>query len=279
MRSLERKIEIMLAQAKRPPSITQIRNLITGMDPEDWDGDIWGDSDENSSEEVEELEEREVRPLIKTERHTGPHGGSPRTTIRTTPWSGPKLSKLQAKFSRKPGETETEYLWRISLTGEYQILLSDDEARNYWGPGVFLSAGPPGDQSITSRVVYWAGGVDPKEGGDSFTIQVKGLSELTEGSRKVRPAGCKPRPERSRTCGRSGRNYDPGRDDLWWKAPALGAPRAVLHGQSADDIRELVELLEGKAREQREAPAAPPPREEKRSPFAALREELEGLKN
>ncbi|KAM9591235.1 uncharacterized protein ACIBXB_006110 [Morphnus guianensis] len=101
----------------------------------------------------------------------------------------------------------------------------------------------------------------------------------TEGGRKVRPASCKPRPERSRTRGGSDRDYDPGRDGLWRKALALGAPRAVLHGQSADDIRELVELLEGKAREQREAPAAPPPREEKRSPFAALREELEGLKN
>ncbi|KAM9591229.1 uncharacterized protein ACIBXB_006102 [Morphnus guianensis] len=117
-RLLERKIEIMLAQAKKPPSITEIRKLITGTDPEDWDGDIWGDSDENSSEEVEELEERDVRPLIKTERHMGPHGGSPQTTIRTTPWSGPELSELQAKFSRKPGETKTEYLWRVSLTGE-----------------------------------------------------------------------------------------------------------------------------------------------------------------
>ncbi|KAM9591487.1 uncharacterized protein ACIBXB_006284 [Morphnus guianensis] len=164
-----------------------------------------------------DLEERDVRPLIETERHAGPHGGSPWSAVCMALWSGPELGELQAKCSRKPGETEPEYLWRVSLTGEDRILLSDDEARGYWGPGVFLRAGPAGDQSITSRVAYWAGGVDPKERGESVTIRVKGLSELTEGSRKVRPAGCKPRPERSRTRGPSGRNYDPGRDDLWRK--------------------------------------------------------------
>ncbi|KAM9591233.1 uncharacterized protein ACIBXB_006106 [Morphnus guianensis] len=205
-----------------------------------------------------------------------------------------------------------------------------------------------GDRSITSRVAYWAGGVDPRERGEPITIRVKGLSELTEGvqkaacvqamydrgqqgipmtapgaidrnrqnpqgpaahvltweevlhsivvygremgwtepsggtegSRKVRPASCKPRPlERSRSRGRADRNYDPERNDLWQKALALGAPRAMLDGQSTDDIRRLVELLEGKAREQREAPATPPPREEKRDPFAALREELDRQKN
>ena len=50
----------MLAQAKKPPSITQIQKLIMGTDHEDWDEDIWGDSDENSSEEAEDLEERDV---------------------------------------------------------------------------------------------------------------------------------------------------------------------------------------------------------------------------
>ena len=76
---LEGRTEITLALAKKPPSVTQIRKVITGTDPEDWDGDVWGDSDENSSEEGDELEERDVRPLIKAERHTGPHGGNPRT--------------------------------------------------------------------------------------------------------------------------------------------------------------------------------------------------------
>ncbi|KAK4810106.1 hypothetical protein QYF61_008082 [Mycteria americana] len=44
-RLLEWKIYVMLTQAKEPPSIAQIRKLIVGTDPEDWDGDIWGDSD------------------------------------------------------------------------------------------------------------------------------------------------------------------------------------------------------------------------------------------
>lgn len=35
------------------------------VDPEDWYGDIWGDSDEHSSEGLGELEERSVWPLIE----------------------------------------------------------------------------------------------------------------------------------------------------------------------------------------------------------------------
>lgn len=37
-----------------------IHKLIVGTDLKDWDGDIWGDCDESSSEEAEELEERNV---------------------------------------------------------------------------------------------------------------------------------------------------------------------------------------------------------------------------
>ena len=62
------------------------------------------------------------------------------------------------------------------------------EASGYWGP-VFLSDGPAGDQSITSQVVYWAVGVDPKKRGEPIIIRVKGLSELAEG---VRKASCVP---------------------------------------------------------------------------------------
>ena len=51
------------------------------------------------------------------------------------------------------------------------ILLSDDKARGFWGPGVFLSDGPAGDQLITSRVTYWAGGVDPKEQEEPVTVR------------------------------------------------------------------------------------------------------------
>ena len=89
---------------------------------------------------------------------------------------GPELSEFQVKYSHKPGETETVYLWRDSLTGGDRILLCDDEAEGFWSPGVFLSDGPAGNQSITSRVAYWAGGVDPKERGEAVTFKVKDLS-------------------------------------------------------------------------------------------------------
>lgn len=75
---LEQKIEIMLAQATPPhTSIVQIQKLIAGADSKDWDGDIWGDPDENSSNEMKELEEMDVQPLTKTEKHTGLRGVNP----------------------------------------------------------------------------------------------------------------------------------------------------------------------------------------------------------
>ncbi|KAK4828111.1 hypothetical protein QYF61_023909 [Mycteria americana] len=139
---------------------------------------MWGDPDENSSEDTKE---RDVPP----ERHMGSRCGNPRASVRTTPWMGPKLSELQTRFSHRPGETEIEYLWRVSLMGGDWTLLSDDEVRGFWGPGVFLSDRLAGNQSVMSQVAYWAGGVDPKERGKPFTITVKGLSELAEGVQKA----------------------------------------------------------------------------------------------
>ncbi|KAK4816905.1 hypothetical protein QYF61_024915 [Mycteria americana] len=121
---LEPRIEIMSTQAKKPPSVVQIRKLIAGTDPKDWDGDIWGDSDEASVDETEELEEKDLRPLIKMERHTNS-------------W-GPELCDLRVKFSRKPGETETEYVWRVSLTGGDRMLLSGEEAQGFGDPRISL---------------------------------------------------------------------------------------------------------------------------------------------
>ena len=60
------------------------------MDPKDWDGDIWGDSESNIIE-VEALEQKDVRPLIKPERQEGPQGRNPRITVHTTPWMRPNL--------------------------------------------------------------------------------------------------------------------------------------------------------------------------------------------
>jgi len=45
---------------------------------------------------------------------------------------------LKNDFGRSAKESETEYIWRVSLTGGDQILLTEKEAEEYWGPGVFL---------------------------------------------------------------------------------------------------------------------------------------------
>ena len=52
------------------------------------------------------------------------------------------------------------------LNGEDGILLSDDEAGGFWGPGMFLSEGPARNPSIPSRVAYWAGGWTLRRGGN-----------------------------------------------------------------------------------------------------------------
>lgn len=86
---------------------------------------------------------------------------------------------LQECYSHKPRETETEYLWCVCLSKGARILLNGDEPNGYWGPGVFLNTGPnPPDysHSITSRVAYWAGGIDALEGGEP---PIKSLDELS----------------------------------------------------------------------------------------------------
>ena len=50
---IRKKIEIMLARAKKPPSVVQIGKLITSVDLEEGDGDIWGESDESGSEVIQ----------------------------------------------------------------------------------------------------------------------------------------------------------------------------------------------------------------------------------
>ncbi|PKU33934.1 hypothetical protein llap_15760 [Limosa lapponica baueri] len=60
-------------------------------------------------------------------------------------------------------------------------MLSQDEASGYWGLGVFLNLGPdPADtpHSITSRVAYWAGGVDTMERGEPSLIPIESLREI-----------------------------------------------------------------------------------------------------
>lgn len=92
-------------------------------------------------------------------------GAVPQVTTRTIPYSVTALSKIQEKYTRLAKETETEYARRVSLTGGDQILLSEEEAQGYWGPGVFLTPDDPRQPwSLTPRAGYWAGGLNPVEG-------------------------------------------------------------------------------------------------------------------
>lgn len=91
-----------------------------------------------------------------------------------------QMDDLQDKYGTKPEETETEYLWTVSLTGGDRILLNGNETSGYWGPGVFLNTGlnlPNDPNSLTSRVAYRADGINVLESGQSILIPFKSLSD------------------------------------------------------------------------------------------------------
>uniref|UniRef100_A0A8B9J1F9 Uncharacterized protein n=1 Tax=Amazona collaria TaxID=241587 RepID=A0A8B9J1F9_9PSIT len=126
-----------------------------------------------------------LRPLIKTEV-TDKGNDEIHTTIRATAWSPTELMNLKEKYSRRAGESETEYLWRVSLQGGDMIMLSEEEAGGFWGPGVFLTT-TPGEHhySLTARVAHWAGGIDPRERGEPLSIQAASYSDLAEAVQKA----------------------------------------------------------------------------------------------
>ncbi|XP_065592015.1 uncharacterized protein LOC136048321 [Cyrtonyx montezumae] len=114
----------------------------------------------------------QLRPLIKTEySYDNGEDLDPQMNIKETPFSATELAKLKRDFGRSPKESETEYVWRVSLTGGDQILLTEKEAEGYWGPGVFLTTGNNrAPWSLTQRAAYWAGGLNPLERGDPLAI-------------------------------------------------------------------------------------------------------------
>ncbi|XP_048793816.1 uncharacterized protein LOC125689990 [Lagopus muta] len=113
-----------------------------------------------------------LRPLIKTEyTFDNSEDLDPQMNIKEIPFSATELAKLKKDFSRSPKESETEYVWRVSLTGGDQIRLTEKEAEGYWGPGVFLTTGNNrAPWSLTQRAAYWAGGLNPLERGDPLAI-------------------------------------------------------------------------------------------------------------
>ncbi|XP_074402779.1 uncharacterized protein LOC141730041 [Zonotrichia albicollis] len=111
-------------------------------------------------------------PFIKTEyNYINDEDMDPHITTKQTPFSATELAKLKKEFGRLPHESETEYVFRVSLTGGDQIKLTEQEASGYWGHGVFLTTGDKRDAwSLTQRAAYWAGGINPLERGDPLAI-------------------------------------------------------------------------------------------------------------
>ncbi|XP_040977259.1 uncharacterized protein LOC121232857 [Aquila chrysaetos chrysaetos] len=125
-----------------------------------------------AKERVEKLELPSLRPLVKTEyTYDDEQDQFPQVTTKEVPYTATELAKLKKEFGRTPKESETEYVWRVSLSGGDQILLSEKEVEGYWGPGVFLTTGNHcAPWSLTQRAAYWAGGLNPLERGDPLAI-------------------------------------------------------------------------------------------------------------
>ncbi|XP_063280806.1 uncharacterized protein LOC134565238 [Prinia subflava] len=113
-----------------------------------------------------------LRPLIKTEfNYIGDDDYDPHITSKETPFTATELVRLKKEYSRLPHEMETEYVFRVSLTGGDQIKLTEQEASGSWGHGVFLTTGDKRNAwSITQRAAFWAGGINALERGDPVAI-------------------------------------------------------------------------------------------------------------
>ena len=156
-------------QASQPLSTAQIRKPM--VSPENQDGDIWGDPDDSGPEENKPLfpinpPEYEARPTVQTKRKEGPWGTTLQHNTKTMPQDPMQLIYLQETYSRKPGETETDHLWQVCLSGRDWTTLSGNKANSYWGQGASLNLGPGLTNSITGPSASWATGTDHMEHGD-----------------------------------------------------------------------------------------------------------------
>ncbi|KAM6103464.1 uncharacterized protein LJ206_014311 [Theristicus caerulescens] len=133
-----------------------------------------------------EMPPHSLRPLVKTEfTYDNDQDDSPQITTKEVPYTATELAKLKKEFGRTAKESETEYVWRVSLSGGDQILLSEKEAEGYWGPGVFLTTSDHrAPWSLTQRAAYWAGGLNPLERGDPLAI-TGSTDQLVENVQKV----------------------------------------------------------------------------------------------
>ncbi|XP_052631149.1 uncharacterized protein LOC128136084, partial [Harpia harpyja] len=117
-------------------------------------------------------ENPQVRPLIKAEyAYINDEDNDPHITTKEIPYTPTELAKMKREYGRLPKESETEYVWHVSLTGGDHIQLNEREASGYWGHGVFLTTGDRrAPWSLTQRAAYWAGGLNPLDRGDPLAI-------------------------------------------------------------------------------------------------------------
>ncbi|RMC19600.1 hypothetical protein DUI87_03159 [Hirundo rustica rustica] len=73
-----------------------------------------------------------LRPLVKTEyNYINDEDFEPHITTKHIPYSATELAKLKKEYSHLPQESETEYIFQVSLTGGDQIKLTEHEASGY----------------------------------------------------------------------------------------------------------------------------------------------------
>lgn len=84
-------------------------------------------------------EEKSSRPLVETEYiYDREDDKAPQVITEEMSYSPVELAKLQKEYSHMQKESETEYVWRVPLSGAHLILIHEAEAEVSWGPGVFL---------------------------------------------------------------------------------------------------------------------------------------------
>ncbi|XP_068510595.1 uncharacterized protein [Anas acuta] len=142
------RVSHLLNKVQPCAPVKQIRGVLHNAEPESWDSDFWSDSDDGV-EEISDSEPQSIslRPLVKTETAVDDNDEI-RTTVRTIPLPPAELVKIQEKFSRRSGESEVEYVCRVSLKGGDRMMLSEEEVGGFWRPGVFLTTTPGADLAV-----------------------------------------------------------------------------------------------------------------------------------
>ncbi|XP_071897749.1 uncharacterized protein [Anas platyrhynchos] len=148
LKQMLERVSHLLNKVQPCAPVKQIRGVLHSAEPESWDSDFWSDSDDGV-EEISDSEPQSIslRPLVKTETAVDDNDEI-HTTVRTIPLPPAELVKIQEKFSRRSGESEVEYVCRVSLKGGDRMMLSEEEVGGFWRPGVFLTTTPGADLAV-----------------------------------------------------------------------------------------------------------------------------------